>query len=402
MEGLAALVDKSLLRQEQASDVEPRLVMLETVREYALERLESSSEAESLRRRHAEHFVALVEGAEPKLRASDRAAWLGRLEAEHDNLRAVLAWSQGGAGTSDGEPPATTRAEIGLRLAGSLTWFWYLRCYFSEGWRWLESMLATNPGAANALRAKALSGAGILARLLGDFEPAAAYLEKGLGLYRTLNDGSGVAWSLCHLGFVELYRGRDRRAQALAIESLALFRELADTWGCALAQCCLGIAAYARGDRQARALLGESLDLFREVSDALGNSRLLGLLGHATHAEGDQEEALALFEESLALTGELGDVWGVTVALGGLGKVASGQGDHQRAVVLLGAAEALRAPIKMPLFPVDQARFERILEASRVELGEAFAAAWAVGQAMSAERAIAYGLGTEEGAGSAA
>jgi predicted ATPase len=182
LEGFKALVDKSLLRRMESSDSEPRFVMLETVREYVLERLEASGETDLLRQWHAGYFVALTEAAEPHIIGTDQAAWLNRLEAEHDNLRAALEWLL-----------KHREVEAGLRLAGVLWIFWNVRGYRSEGRRWLEEALERSEGATTAMRAKALNGAGGLAYSQGDYAQATALYEQSLALWQELGDLQGRA-----------------------------------------------------------------------------------------------------------------------------------------------------------------------------------------------------------------
>ena len=170
LEGLSSLVDKSLLRLEEGVEEEPRFVMLETIREYARERLEVSGNAEEIRRRHAEYFLALAERGESKLREPEEASWLERLDEEHDNMRAALSWTL-----------QSEEAEPGLRLAGALWQFWDMRGYYGEGRRWLEEALAKD-GRASVARAKALEGVGWLADVQGDIGRAVAATEEGLRL----------------------------------------------------------------------------------------------------------------------------------------------------------------------------------------------------------------------------
>jgi predicted ATPase len=160
-EGVSSLLEKSLLGQEEGAEGEPRLVMLETIREYARERLEVSGEAESIKRAHAEYFLALAEEAEPKLRGSEVVEWLDRLEREHDNMRVALSW------TSERK-----EVEVALRLGGALWWFWSARAYQSEGRRWLEEALAIDGRVSPEVRAMALAAAGGLALEQGDLDRA--------------------------------------------------------------------------------------------------------------------------------------------------------------------------------------------------------------------------------------
>jgi len=238
LEGLASLVDKSLLRSEQGT--EPRFTMLETIREYGLEQLASVGEAEALRRRHAAHYLAVAKRAEPALTGAEQGTWLARLEGEHDNLRAALQWSR-----DSGE------SALGLRLAGALWRFWYVRGHLSEGRAWLDGLLALTtsdrePDVA-AIRAKALTGAGVLANIQGDYDRATVLCEESLTLYRRLDDTRGPAVALNILGNLAMNQGAYARAVALSEESLALYRTLGDKRGMAVALNNLGVVLLHQG-----------------------------------------------------------------------------------------------------------------------------------------------------------
>ncbi len=170
-EGVSSLLDKSLLRQEEGPGGEPRFVMLETVHEFAREKLQGSGEAEQIKRAHAEYFLTLAEEAYPQLRGPDQLEWLERLEAEHDNMRAALTWAS-----------ERNEAEVALRLGSALSWFWSVRGYYSEGRRWLEEALAIDGRGAPEVRAMALAGAGELASEQGDLDRAKGAYEEGLEL----------------------------------------------------------------------------------------------------------------------------------------------------------------------------------------------------------------------------
>ncbi|MDQ5851071.1 MAG: tetratricopeptide repeat protein, partial [Chloroflexota bacterium] len=226
LDGLQSLVNKSLLRQAVDQDGESRFTMLETIREYALERLTESGEAEAQRRHHATYFLSLAERLEPALMGPEQAACMDALELEHDNLRAALAW---GCGHSHA-------AGLGLRLAASLWWFWGQRGYLSEGRAWLEGALAASRAAAStreldALRAKALYRAGVLAWYQSAHDRAVALCEESLRIAQELGDTQGIAWARHNLGRVAYLQGDYRRAGPLLTESLAGFREVGDTWG---------------------------------------------------------------------------------------------------------------------------------------------------------------------------
>ncbi|OGG56550.1 MAG: hypothetical protein A3F84_22560, partial [Candidatus Handelsmanbacteria bacterium RIFCSPLOWO2_12_FULL_64_10] len=305
LDGLESLVSKSLLRQEEVAG-EPRFIMLETIQEYALERLTESGEAEAMRRQHAEYFLALAEGAETELRGPQQALWLNRLEEEHDNLRAALRWS-----IERGE------AEQGLRLGGALWRFWEVHGYLTEGRERLAGLLTlTGTSGRTAARAKALNGAGVLASRQGDYAAARALHEESLAIRRTLDDKQGIAWSLNNLGLVAADQGDYAAARALHEESLAIRRTLDDRQGIAASLNNLGLVVANQGDHaRARALYEESLGILGALGNRQGIANLLNNLGNVAYGQGDCAAARALYEESLAIRRALGDRWGISNSL---------------------------------------------------------------------------------------
>ncbi|HEY3111456.1 MAG TPA: tetratricopeptide repeat protein [Chloroflexota bacterium] len=370
-DGLAALARKSLLRREESADGRPRFRMLATIREHALERLAASGEEETTRRRHAEQCLRLAETAEAELTGPCQRHWLDRLEREHDNLRAALAWS-----LEQGE------VETGLRLAGAVWPLWYRHGHLSEGSRWLEMVLTASLAAPAELRAKALAGAGLLAADLGGHGRARSLLEESLDLSRSLGDSSGVGHSLSRLGLAALLRGEHAAARALLDESLALFRALGDRRGSAYALNQLGLLAIHRGAyAQARVPLEESLELFRELDDPRGVGFALNNLGLVAIGLGDPARATALLEESLAVYQELGDRRNAAECLEGLARAAAAADRPEGAARLFGAAEALRETIGAPLLPLDRGPYERAVARVRAALGDGpLAEAWAAGR----------------------
>ena len=331
-EGLASLVAQSLLRSEEQADGEPRFSMLETIREYALERLEVSGEAAVARQRHAAYYLALAEEADPKLRSAEQLPWLERLEGEHDNLRAALVWGLSPAGES-----ATA-----MRLAAALAWFWYLRGHFSEGRGWLDRALAAPEKAPASTRARGLNGAGNLAYAHGDYAGAAAAYEEGLALFRGLGDTQGVANVLNNLGNLARARGDYPRAVALLEENLALRRQLGDRGGLALALNNLGLVAHHGGDHaRAARFFEESLALNRELGDRHHVALALNNLGNLAQQRGDYTLATTLHQENLALCRELGDTRGVANTLNNLALVAQDRGDYTEAAAMLEESQAL-------------------------------------------------------------
>ena len=321
LDGVASLVDKSLLRRVGAA-VEPRFGMLETVREYALERLEASGEAVEIRRRHAGHYLALAEGAEPAVRGPRQGASLDRLDAEHDNLRAALGWA-----IEHGEMDA------GLRLGGALGRFWQVRGYWTEGREWLTRLLAlAGAPSRTAARAKALNALGHLTRRQGDYAAARSLHEEALGISRELGDKPGIAAALNGLGETARLRGDYAEARSLYRESLALARELGDKLGIAAALNNLGIVARFRGDyAEALSLYRDSLGIRQELGDREGMAISLNNLGVVARLQGDYPRARAWHQESLRIRRELRDAGGVAESLNNLGIVARHEDDYPTA-----------------------------------------------------------------------
>jgi predicted ATPase len=327
LDGVISLVEKSLLRQEEMEDGEPRFVMLETIREYALEWLEASGEAPTIRRRHAAYYLALAEAAEPDLWGSPHHGPLAQLEPEHDNLRAALAWSQGSAGS----------AETGLRLAGALAGFWWAHGYLSEGRAWLNGALAQPAAAAPSLaRANALRVAGFMAEVQGPASAARACYEESLALFRALGERRGVAASLKDLGQYTWRQGDYARAVVLCEESLALCREIGDWRGSAEALAWVGAAVRDQGDYpRALALFAESLALWRDLGDNAGIAYALNGMGDAMRDQGDYIHAAALYQEALALAREAGNMTQRALVQSNLARVVHTQGDDTQALALL-------------------------------------------------------------------
>lgn len=380
--GLTSLVDKNLLWTLESDHGETRYGMLETIREYAQERLAESEDAHVVGRRHAEYFRDLAVKAEPALNGPEQRIWLQRLEREHDNLRAALRWSLG-----QGE------ANLGLRMAGALHHFWRVRSYLSEGRRWLEEVLA-QAGGELLTRALALQSAAVLARLQGDYEQALALSEEGLTLRRQSGDTKSIANSLSNLGILAEQRGEYERAGALYEESLSLRREVSDEWGTANSLQNLAIVAYLQHDyERAGALLEESLALYRELGDTLGIAVSLLNLGELEQDRGNFARAMALHQASLLLRQELGDKPSTAGPLEGIAAAAGSQGRGEQATRLWGAASALREAVGAPLEATLRSRYEQQASSVRAMLGKShWNVAWEEGRAMRLEEAVAYAL----------
>jgi predicted ATPase/DNA-binding SARP family transcriptional activator len=423
LDTLASLVDKSLLLDREDARGEPRFSMLETVREYALEKLEESGEAERVRERHAEYFLALAEQAEQEIWGPRQEAWLDRLESEHGNLRAALSWAV-----------KSREAESALRLAGALEPFWEARGHISEGRRWLAEALASAPVAAAAVRARALFGASRLARIHGEHAYEQRLLEESVALHRKGGDQRGLIFSLAHLGTVCCWQGDQDRGRTLLEESVALARERDDKWSLGMALNNLGCALLLEGDyARARQLIEESLRLRREIGEKRGVAVTAQSLAELALAEGDGESATPLLEEALALARDLGhvpfmaafvahlglariyardyerarslfeeslerchdvgDKETASLCLSGLAALVAAQGHALRAARLWGAAAALREETGMSLSPPERPLRERYIVPAQARLDqEVWREAETAGRAMTREQAIVEAL----------
>lgn len=402
-DGIASLVNKSLLVQDKLIESESHFRMLETIREYALEQLEASGEAEELCRRHAEYYLGLAEQAEANLCGPQQGAWLERLEIENDNLRAALEWTlEARRQECQGQGPIseipTLESTIGLRLAGALWQFWLTRGYLSEGRRWLDKVLAENHGASSALRANGLRAAGNLAYRQGDYASAQSFYEETLTLFQELGDQEGIARSLNYLGIATLNTGNPTLARSLHEKSLAIWKKVGNERGTAISLNNLGeVARYQNDHMLARSLYEASLALFREWGDGRSVAIALNNLGSVLLSQNDLVTARALFEESMTIKQQLGDKLGIAYALDALADLAIAQGQLKGAACLFGAAESLCESIHSPLEPIDRAKHDRSVATVRACLDEAtLGAAWAEGQAMTMEQAIALALGMME------
>ncbi|MGI8549986.1 MAG: protein kinase domain-containing protein [Dehalococcoidia bacterium] len=310
---LASLVDKSLLRQEETPEGEPRFSMLQMIREFALEALEFSGETEQVQQTHATYFLALAEEAEPNLGGLEQAEWLTRLEQNHDNLRGALTWTVGRGAACEG-----------LRLGGALWRFWAVRGYLVEGRQSLANLLALSDIEAYPReRTKALNGAGNLARMQGDYRQARALHEQALEISRKQDDRRGVAWALNGLGGIAHEQADYLQARALYEESGNIYAELGDTRAIAGSLNNQGRVALQQGDDgAARVLFEQSLLGFRQIGEQRAIAGLLNNLAEIAHRHGDHFTARRQYEESLATLRKLGDRSSVAMVLNNLGELA--------------------------------------------------------------------------------
>ncbi len=424
LEQLAQLLDKSLVQSQQDTGGEPRFTLLETIREYATEQLQASGEEAAVQQRHAHYFLQLAEEAEPRLYSPELDIWLERLEREDANLRAAFAWCKA----------KQDAFEIGLRLAGALSLYWYLLGSLREGRAWLEGMLAqTGSTDRSAARGQALYGAGMLAWAEGDFEAASFRIEEALSIARESGDKRRIADRETLLGFVRASQGNTTVARSLFEESRILFKDLGDVWGEAFALFSLAGVAYRSGDLvAARAHYEESLLIFLQQGDVLYASTVLNALQGMVSSQGDEEMARSLYQQSLQLMHQArnrgvlgmilinnGDSWlhhfedkqqakvsyreglslwqdlqrveqgiGIVKALAGLAEVAAAQGQAERAGQLFGAAARL-----LPATSSYREEVNRRSAAARAHLDAVtFETGWSAGQAMTQEQAITEAL----------
>ena len=421
LDGLASLVDKSLLRE--VGEEEPRFVMLETIREYAREKLDGRGEADATHRAHMAYVLQMAQAAEPELSGPNQGEWLARLAMELDNVRIALRWSLDAGEVSNA-----------LRLAAALFYLWLFRGYWSEGRRWLEEGLERAEGADRMVRGwaltrlgglmlqqndlerathvlrealelfrathdragsgRALNALGIIANNRGQYDQAAAFFEESLGHLRDIGDRPGAARALGNLGMIALDQGRHDDAIERFDEAQIIFHELGDVHNIALTLLNLGVAALEGEDSsRAETWLEEALAMFRDLDARPSIALCLQNLASLAIDEGHLERARHLLRDGLVLARDLGPsrlLFGlITVAV----SEAFAEGRMEQTVRIAGAEATLRMSYGQPRQLVNQGNLDEQLVAARAALGEdGFNRAWEQGQAMSLEKAIACAL----------
>ena len=422
-DGLSSLVDKNLVQCVDGADSETRFSMLETIREYACERLAAAGEESAARRAHAAYCVVLAEEGNPELNPAERAQWLEQCDLEVDNLRCALDWLF-----------ENREVEWTLRLCIALFRFWDMRDHLIEGRSRLEGVLALAGDGYSKERARVALFIGALASAQGDFEAARSCLEQSLALYREMDNQSGVAASLNALAISARERGDYSSAQDRFEQSLACWRELSDPL--ATARCLHNLANVLKvrgGYLRAQAALTEATSIFEELGDHSGAAWSINQQADIARESGDPNAALDLYQRALAAFRRAGDRWGaarsltdlgyaycdrgdyaaahaacreaITIfsdlghrrgiarALEGSASLAVAQGQSMRALKLAAAAARLRWLVGAPLPPAEQSKLEQCLRIARESLGEAEdEEVWAEGSAMSLEKAIQYAL----------
>jgi predicted ATPase len=420
LDGMESMVDKSLAQRDEQSDGEPRFVMLETIREYALEKLEGSGEKALTKRAHAAYCLVLAEERATEQVGTVSADWLAHYGVEHDNFRAAVEWLT-----------ETEDAEWGLRLGGALFRYWEMREYLAEGRARLDKLLKiAGAQAPTKARSRALFAAGVLGVEQGDYAAAEALIRESMEISRQLGNAQGAAVCLNALAVSARDRGDIPSARSLFEESLTVWREVGDPKAVASAVSNLANIVRLQGDNtRARSLYAECLSIFSGLGDRAGVAWSMNYQGDVARDQGDPAAARALYEESLEIFRELGDRWGIAGTLADLGNLASDQGNYsmaqdlyrqsirifqelehkrgiarllecfacsaavqleaQRSLRLAGAAAALRQNIGAPLTPAEHAKLEASLHTARQALGSTGGGtAWSEGWALPVEKAI--------------
>jgi predicted ATPase len=430
-EGLWSLVDKNLVQRVDRLEAEPRFAMLETIREYALERLTDSGERSACCRAHAAYCLVLAEEGNPELSPADRSVWLMRCDVEIDNLRFALEWLF-----------QTRELDWALRLCVALFRFWDMREHLAEGRVRLEAVLRLAGDERPKERARVSQFLGALATAQGDYLAAEEFLKQSLSLYEELADDSGIAASLNALAVSARDRGdygsaqsnlerslacwrllSDRQAIARCLHNLAnvvkvrgdyaraqwalreakeIFEELGDRSGAAWSMNQQGDLARAQGDMlAARGLYQRALSVFRNAEDPWGTARSLTDLAYMDCEQGDHAAAHAACREALEIFAALGHRRGIARALEGSACLALAQGHADRALKLVAAATRLRQMIGAPLHQPEQSKLDHTLRPAWNALSEAEGRnAWSAGSEMGMEKAIQFSLGEPESANS--
>jgi predicted ATPase/class 3 adenylate cyclase len=387
LDGLVALADRSLVRRVRGADGEVRFAFLETIRDYARERLTASGEQATIERRHLECFTALAEQSRSFLRGEAQVRWLDAVERDHDNIRAALRWA---IDQHD--------SDMAVRMAGRVSKCWSARGAVAEGRAWLDAALAVQPVVDSAARAAALARAGGMAWQQADVEHALPLIEAGLRLARAVDEPSVVSSCLAQLGWMAQSQGQTEQAVTYLEESLACARGVGDQRGVAVALHNLGCCWLDIGDLdRARPALEQSQATFREVDDLVNIADGLLPLGDLARHSGDFAAAEGHYRESLRLADQLVDLEPIANSMEGVAGIACLTNRPERGIQLSAAAATIRTAIGVPQGEPEAHVSEANLAAARAALGqERFAAAWSSGQLLDREGAIALALDPSE------
>jgi predicted ATPase/DNA-binding XRE family transcriptional regulator len=423
---LSSLVAKSLLRHEQAQEGDLRFGMLETIREYALEKLRERGEEQQCRQRHAACYLALVEEGIVHLRGAGQGEWLAKLEAEHDNMRSALGWA-----ISSGQ------IEVALRMSTALRWFWHFRNYISEGRYWLAAALAAAQGLRTSEKADALMSFGVLAVRQGDYTEAIEALEESLSIFRERHDELGAARALNNLGAVAIEHGDYEKAERYYNEVLPIWRASGDRLREGIALNNLMIAAYSLGrydvavelcrhtiavmeelgqpEGIGRALTGmgeicrlqgnyeeaasyyeRAPQMLRDIDDKPGVAALLTNLGYVERRLGNLDRAERVVQEALSFDLGAGDREGIAVNIAALAGIALSRGQIERTVRLLAVAEAQRLAVGVPFDPSDRVEYDHTISSARAQVTPSrWESLWLEGTSLPFDAAIEYALNSE-------
>jgi predicted ATPase/DNA-binding CsgD family transcriptional regulator/DNA-binding XRE family transcriptional regulator len=386
LESVASLVDASLLRGPEESAAEPRFNMLATVSEFALEQLDAGVEGEATRRAHAAWCLSLVEPIARRqisVFSREELRWLHRVEAEHDNLRAALAWAQK-------HQAVETRAQ----LVAGLARFWRVRGYLREGRDWVKSVLSAGDTVDPKNRVRVLHGAGLIAVGLGDYSWAVASTVEGVELARQIDDRAGVALNLHVQGVSALDQEQYAHAVGLLEQAVAGLQEVGDDGWRAVALGHLGLAVAEQGDVD-RALRLWDMALAHD-DNLFASAYALQCSADVLNRRGDYHGAAERYHRSLALWQELGDTWYVASCLTGVATMAVERGWSEKATHLLSAADALREASGAALRPRERTAYERAVATARAHLDDdVFTTAWTAGRSMTLQDIVAAALEVE-------
>ena len=380
---IESLCNQSLLGRRDRDEEESRFHMLEVVKDFAVGELDAAGETGEVRDRHAQHFLALAEEAEPHLQASRSADWFDRLENDHDNLRAAMEWL------------LAHDTEAAARLAAALRNFWLLHSHLGEGYRWLKAALESGVEPPAALRFKLMNGLGLASRFRGDLETARRAYEAGLAAGEEAGDKKGIAVASRGLGLVAMQQGDLAASEKYFASGLAISRELEDRFGVALSLSFLGDLNRTQGKyAEARPLFEEALGLLRELDNKSAVADALNNLAAACFSVGDLNAAKENFGEALEIARSLGNKMTISYSLDGFAALAVEAGENEHAARLSGAAEALRQSIGYKIEPAErrfrEAYFEKLrgrLDPSDLEDG------FEHGRTMSTDAAIEEAVG---------
>ncbi|HEX5166902.1 MAG TPA: hypothetical protein VFV93_15965, partial [Thermomicrobiales bacterium] len=409
LDGLETLIAHSLVRMHEQADGQPRYSMLETIAEFAREKLDASDEALEARRRHVHHYLRLARKAEPHLKGAEQARWMATLEQEFANLLGALRWLREQAKQGDAAAVVTS-----FQIADPIWWFLHIHGHMREGRQQFDTIMRllqeqqaavtalTGPAEWSRMRARTLFYVAALDTWQADHHDEHAWrmMQESLAIYRRLDQRADIASTLMFLGYGAQRIGNFAEAEGYLMEGLTVARDAGDDGVAALLSQGLGMIGLRRGDyERGSGWVKESLALFTCLGDERGIAASRATLGALLLRQDDLAQANALLRESLTARHQVGDKGGIAWCLEWLAEAAMLGGSPQdsllRAARLLGAATALRAAIDSPIDPVDMPEHERVMASVQAQLSDpAFVAAWEAGRAMALDDVVGYALAT--------